>query len=177
MEKIIKTKTLEMKLKKSLNRLLIGDEMYFEAIENGEDAGCEKELIFNESLRLIKNGKIKIDEIHSEEEFNGSMLDIDTIRVTIAGASSEDKVDVYLDGRWYGEKSVKVNHTLGCDTASFIIETPYGYDKFDTGADGYYGQAYKFKEYFGFMVILDLDADLFSFDEIENKMKYLFDCK
>lgn len=172
-EKILKTTMLKMKFNKPFTKITIGDEMYLDEIEKGTDTGCEKELVFDEKFRGIKFGKIKIEEIQwSEGKYDGIIY-----KVTIAAAPEEKIVDTYINDKWYGEKTKNISHELGCDTASFIIETNYGYEEFRTGADGYYGYADKFKTPYGVLITLELFEDRFYYEDVINRMKYLFDAE
>lgn len=69
----------------------------------------------------------------------------------------------------------KVKRDLGCDTASFEIEVDGKYDEIHTGADGYYGIAYKFKQYYGSYIELSFDGDLFSYEDVKDIMLSLFE--
>lgn len=172
-EKVLRTSILKMKLEKPLTKITIGDEMYLDEIANGTDTGCQKKLVFDEKFRGMKFGKIKIEEIQwFEDKYDGFIY-----KITIAAALEERIINTYIDGKWYGKKTENISHELGCDTASFIIETNYGYEEFHTGADGYYGHADKFKTPYGILITLELDGDMFSYEDVINRMKYLFDAE
>lgn len=159
---------------KGTTKLLIGDPLYLDAIDNGTDDGAEKELIFNGQITAAPLGRMRIRETHtdSDDEKYGH-LEWDEIEVEVVQGAHEQMLDTYLDGKWYDGKLVS-DTTLGCDTASFDIETKYGFDHFNTGADGYYGQMLKYKKNFGMDLTLILSADLFGFDEVKERMLALF---
>ena len=56
----------------------------------------------------------------------------------------------------------------------FSSRTKYGYDLFHTGADGFYGDLIVNKQYFGMILMLDFDADLFTYEEVKDRMLKLF---
>lgn len=166
MEKIIKEEIIDVH---GTIKLTVGDPMYLDAITDGTDKGCEKELIFDGSISGALLGKLRIREIHCAE----NALEWDVIDVSVLQAGQPIILETYLSDQYYNGTIVK-NIDLGCDTACFEIHTKFGSDKFDTGADGYYGHFYKYKQYFGMELKLDFDGGLYDFEEVKQRMLNLF---
>lgn len=93
--------------------------------------------------------------------------------MTVVQASKEKDLEVFLNGQYY-PKAVKAEFELGCDTASFEMETKYGYDYFRTGGDGYYGRLTQNNQYYGMILHLHFDTDMFDYDEVRKRMLALF---
>ena len=166
METVIREKVIPVK---GTTKLRIGDPYYFEAIRNKTTRGAEKEMVFDGSISAAPLGKIKIALVHVKE----ADIEFDSLEVTVVQGLREEMLDVYLDNKYYKDTKVK-EVELGCDTACFELETKYSYDKFDTGADGWYGHFDKYKQYFGSTLSLSFATDLFTFEEIEKRMLKLF---
>lgn len=162
-------RTSEYKIKPFKN-IRIGDPLYFDKIEAGEDVARYQDLVCDIKTTCCKVGMIRIEEITIHAEFG----DFNQIEVEVFLAFNNPQLDVYKDGCWFGEETLKKKYELGCDTASFEIEVDGRYEEVHTGSDGYYGELKHLKQYYGIMLSLSFDADLFSFDEIEKKMDYLF---
>ncbi len=123
-------------------------------------------------------GKVKIERIHIKDTYempDGKKLPLDyeRIYVTVAQSSKEEELDVYIAGKYYPQ-FCKAEYNLNCETAHFDIETKFGSDSFDTGADGYYGHLIQMKQYHGMFLELDFAGDLFTIDEIETRMLKLW---
>ena len=166
MENIIKEEIIDVH---GTTKLTVGDPMYLDAIADGTDKGCEKELIFDGFISGAPLGKLRIREIHCIE--NG--LEWDVVDVSVFQAGQLFMFNVYLDERYYNGTIVK-DIDLGCDTACFEIHTKFDSDKFHTGADGYYGHLCKYKQHFGMELKLDFDGGLFEFEEVKRRMLKLF---
>ena len=166
METVIREKIIPVK---GTTKLRIGDPYYFEAIRNKTTRGCEAKLVFNGSISAAPLGKLKIALVHIKE----ADIEFDQIEVTVVQGLKEEMLNVYLDNKYYKDTKVK-DIELGCDTACFELETKFSYDKFDTGADGFYGYFSKYKQYYGSTLTLSFDTDLFTFEELEKRMLKLF---
>lgn len=166
MEKILKEEIIDVR---GTTKLTVGDPMYLDAITDGTDKCCEKELIFDGSISGAPLGKLRIREIHCAE----NALEWDVIDVSVFQAGKPIILETYLSDQYYNGTIVK-NIDLGCDTACFEIHTKFGSDKFDTGADGYYGHFCKYKQYFGMELKLDFDGGLYDFEEVKQRMLNLF---
>lgn len=166
METILKEEIIDVC---GTTKLIVGDPMYLDAITDGTDKGCEKELIFDGSISGAPLGKLRIREIHCAE----NALEWDVIDVSVFQAGKPIILETYLSDQYYNGTIVK-NIDLGCDTACFEIHTKFGSDKFDTGADGYYGHFCKYKQYFGMELKLDFDGGLYDFEEVKQRMLNLF---
>ena len=166
MEKILKEEIIDVR---GTTKLTVGDPMYLDAIADGTDRGCEKKLVFDGSISGAPLGKLRIRKIHCIE--NG--LEWDVVDVSVFQASQPFMFNVYLDEKYYNGTIIK-DIDLGCDTACFEIRTKFGLDKFDTGADGYYGHFYKYKQHFGMELKLDFDGGLYDFEEVKQRMLSLF---
>jgi len=166
LETILKEETFDVC---GTTKLTVGDPMYLEAIADGTDKDCEKKLVFDGSISGAPLGKLRIREIHCIE--NG--LEWDVVDVSVFQAGQLFMLETYLSEKYYNGTIIK-DIDLGCDTACFEICTKFGSDKFDTGADGYYGHLYKYKQHFGMELKLDFDGGLYDFEEVKQRMLELF---
>ena len=69
---------------------------------------------------------------------------------------------------------------LGCDTACFSIEVDEAWEEFHTGADGYYGSAFKYsvdKVPYGIHINLFVDKDMYDYDTLWRKLDALFELR
>lgn len=158
---------------KAPKKLIIGDPMYLEDIENNRDIGAEKQLSFIRK-RLPKDMICKI-VIEEKEEKNKDHF-FKTIYVKIMAVKNIHNIEmfnVFESDKWYPSLISKKGE-LGCDTACFSIETDNEYLDFRTGADGYYGDYFIHKNTDAYCINLALDPDMFDFNEIVNDFKYLF---
>lgn len=166
MDKIIKEEIIDIK---GTTKLVVGDPLYFSRIDEGIADGAEKDLVFDGNISAAPLGKLKIQQVHVKTE----NLEYDTIEVVVYQAGSPKFLDVYLEDKHYPSQ-IKKEIDLGCDSAQFYIETKFGSDNFHTGADGYYGFMYQYKQYYGMKLCLSFDADLFEFEEVKERMLKLF---
>lgn len=154
---------------KGTTKLKIGDPSYFEEMEFGSTNKYLKEITFNGNISAAPLGKLRTQLVnHMYEEF-----ECDSIEVTVVQGKNIQQLDTYLSGKCFTNK-IKKRYQLGCDTAQFEMVTKYGYDLFHIGADGYYGDLIVNKQYFGMILMLDFDTDLFDYQEIINRMLRLF---
>ena len=172
-------KNLEIIPIKPYKSICIGDPMYLENIKAGRGSAGEKSHVFNEKMRCCKHGMIMFATTSEKYEINKTS-EFDTVYAAIALSGREDitaslnQIKTYLTNKYF-KNTVKVRKDLGCDTASFEITVDESrYEAFHTGADGYYGYAAKYKEYYGSCIELSLDGDLFSQKEVKEKMLSLF---
>lgn len=177
MNKIIKEEKFQIK---PFRKIIIGDPMYLDSIENGTDSGCEKNLvaIYDKIPFSNRDAYVTIREIEDCYEFNGEKHQFYTIEVIIGSFKKglEKIYDTHLNHKYYPNK-VKKHNDLGCDTAHFIIETDTNYDEISTGADGYYGDFYHYKNNDAYIISLSIDEDMMSFDEAVSLFKLLFQVK
>lgn len=168
---------------KPYKNIRIGDRLYFEHMEAGVASKGEKSLVFDEKMTCCQHGALLIGNVSEkyESEYNpGQVIDLNTIYacIALAGQSQKDRalnqLEVYFTNMVFLNQT-KVQKTLGCDTASFEIEVDGKYDEIRTGSDGYYGTAYKFKQYYGSYIELSFDGDLFTYDEVKDIMLSLFE--
>ena len=89
MEKIIKEEIIDVH---GTTKLTVGDPMYLDAITDGTDKGCEKELIFDGSISGAPLGKLRIREIHCAE----NALEWDVIDVSVFQAGQPIILETYL---------------------------------------------------------------------------------
>lgn len=160
--------------------LTIGDPQYLEDIANGTDTGHEKDYVFDGRILGSSTCRMRIRQVHTVVEgINANRpIELDSIEVRVVQGSRmtgdpEDMLQTYMNGEYY-EGKLKKEIEFGCDTASFVIETMHGNDLFHTGADGYYGSLACFKQCWGMILDLELDGQMFSFDEIRTRMGKLF---
>ena len=161
-------------------RLIIGDPMYFEAIGNGMDKR-EKECTF---IRKRMSKKVETTIVVREEEdsceVGGKKHNYTSIIVNIIGTpdnllqETKDRFIEIFTNNQYHPKLLKKDGQLGCDTASFVIETNLGIEEFHTGADGCYGHYLIYKDNLTYKIELSLNTNLFDFDQVVKTMKYLF---
>lgn len=162
-------------------KLIIGDPMYLEAIENKTDRGCEKEITFiRKQMPANVETTIIVKEVEDICNFDGKEIAFSVINVNIIGISNrynEDSkariLDAFINGQYY-PSLLKKQGELGCDTACFVMETNLGYEEFHTGADGYYGCYMLYKDSLAYNIELSLSTDMFDFDNVVKTMKYLF---
>lgn len=102
MEKILKEEIIDVR---GTTKLTVGDPMYLDAIADGTDRGCEKELVFDGSISGAPLGKLRIREIHCIE--NG--LECDVVDVSVFQASQPFMFNVYLDENTTTEQSSKIS--------------------------------------------------------------------
>lgn len=155
---------------KPFSHIRIGDAMYFEMMKNGSTNENLKNITCDLELPKFKYGTVSVQLVHVVEDG----FSFDEILIGIYLTNTMEQMDVYLDGKWYGETSLEKEYNLGCDTASFEIETDKSYDEFHTGADGGYGNVKVLKPEYGFICNLELDGDLFDFNEVVTRMQSLF---
>lgn len=157
---------------KPFNHIRIGDPSYFEDMRGGDKNPALKELTCDIKLtrRYPVSGLRMYHEIYETEK--GSKFG--QIVVLFAETVDSRILDTYLSNKYLGDDTIKEVHQLGCDTASFEIEVDKRYDHFHTGADGYYGDITLYVEPYGISACLTFDADLFSYDEIKQRMNALF---
>lgn len=154
---------------KGTTKLRIGDPMYFEMIEAGKDVKNLKRLIFDGNISAASLGFVQIRQWKIEE----GILSWEEITVDVYQGSRDDIINVYRSEKFWPSQ-VKKEIELGCDSASFEVETKFGDDNFSTGADGCYGEIKVMKQYYGMILRLYFDRDLFSFDEIVARIKTLW---
>lgn len=153
---------------KPFREILVTDPMYLQ--------GENEDLVFQEKPRCCNTGCIVVKEIEDyDKEFD---LSYSYYRISILLAKDEKQLDVYINDQYY-KNTIKKQEELGCDTACFMIgvwdkKGDYKELEFDTGGDGFYGQAIKYKEYYGMRIDLEIDDDMTTFDELESKLSYLF---
>jgi hypothetical protein len=158
---------------KPFKHIRIGDPLYFENME--DDPKRYKKLVADVKPTCCKFGAIRIRDVEVEDEYEGMPLKYNQIVVDVFMAPTEEKLQVYLNDRYFGENSVKQHYELGCDTASYEICVDGRYDEVHTGADGYYGTLSHMKQYFGFMMTLFFDGSLFDMEDVEKKLRYWFE--
>lgn len=143
-------------------RLIIGDPMYLErGIAEGLTCQWKR-------LSYATNVKAEIEVF--EETFDSFKYYV--VRLNVL--PEEFLNDIHCsekksDGFVYYPKLVSGKIIeLGCDTAEFIVENEKDYVKIDTGADGYYGMAIKYKNKLGIQVVLNFDAAMADYRELVN---------
>lgn len=178
---------------KGIKELIIGDPMYLDGLDTAspKDKEALLSLIFREKVPSSFKGKYSVSKEHMvlEDGFK-----YDEISVVIALArdikiGKEELVDVFLDNRLVKTNDcITVYHEerlLGCDTATFVIQTGHCFDEFKTGADGYYGDCLKEsaavkgerKKLYGYVIRISLDADLFNEEDVAASLDCVFGLK
>lgn len=163
---------------KPFRKVKIGDPIYFEAIENGADEGCEKELVCDLAKIPFSNREAKVVLRENEDEYEGfKYKTLEILFATYKKTELAKKIfEAHRYKQWYPDLC-KENKHLGCDTAQFEITIDDNYDVINTGADGYYGEFYHYKNNDAYIFSFSLDEDLFSWEDVEEKIKYLFNIK
>lgn len=180
-EKIIREEKIKVK---PVKRISIYDPWYMEHIENNTCTGAEKNLValFQKIPVANRNAQVIIREVETETEmeYGGKQFKYSSIilmfmqyknevsGIQVAHAHRENK---------YIPSLLKKHIELACDTARFDIKINDQYEEIHTGADGYYGDFYHYKDNLAHIFEIEFDASLYSFDEIKSKAKYLFDIK
>ena len=164
---ILKSEIIDVK---GTTKLRIGDPGYFEELSSphlSQKARTRLEAItFDGMITAAPSGKLKISLIKDEHGY-------DFIDVMVVQSMWGEVLENYLN-ELFCEDKLKKKYELGCDHAKFEIQTKYGYDLFMTGGDGYYGSLYHMKRNYGMILYLGFDGDLFSYDEIKDRMLKLF---
>lgn len=164
---ILKSEIIDVK---GTTKLRIGDPGYFEELSSPHLSQKVrtrlKNITFNGNIMASPSGTLKISLVKDEHGY-------DFIDVVVVQAMWGEVLKKYLNDMYCKEK-LKKKYELGCDHAEFEIQTKYGYDLFRTGGDGYYGSLYHMKTNYGMILYLGFDGDLFSYDEIKDRMLKLF---
>ena len=173
-QKIINEATTRIKMPK---KLYIGDPLYFEEYEN--DASELKRLTYVNTFRRPDwIGSLKIVEGEETYQFNGKESTLKTIDLHAYFAPNEELLKLYEEDKKYKYQKVSTLQ-IGVDTAKYIIGFDDQEQTIRTGADGFWGAVYEYKNK-GKLEGLTFDlglGDLYSFDEAKKKLEYLFDTK
>lgn len=146
-------KRIEITPPKSLK---IGDPWYFER-GTGENLVCDwKKLSYQNNVKA---------EIEVFEDTVDDLMTYNIVRVHVMPEQYLEEVHK-SEGLLFFPTLALENKDLGCDTACFEIETDKGYAKIDTGADGYYGIAIKYKFKFGFQIEVGFDAFMADYEDV-----------
>lgn len=170
MAQIIRKKR-EFKIK-PFAEILVTDPGYLE----DERFRNRSDLVFKEKSNFCKTGCIVIQEI--EEIEPECPCTVSSINFSVILSANEEQLDVYRSDMYYKNTIIR-EEALGCDSACFIIgvwdkKGEYKELEFDTGADGFYGNAKKYRDGYGMRIDLCIDADMISFERIVDDMSYLF---
>ncbi len=175
-DKLIERTILEEKEYKIpvFNSLTVGDPMYF---ENG--VGNKYTLDTNLPAYANRKAGIILQKINYKWELEGQKdyLTYDTINAIIYNISPNSKnyVEAHTQGCHFSDLQKKID--LGCDSAEFeIVVNGKGTD-FQTGADGMYGNFYKYPHNRAYILELELDPDYIPLQQIKQKLGFVFDCK
>lgn len=161
---------------KPFKKIVIGDPSYFDELDNGSENKYLKDITCNFNTTCCNVGSVIITENTSDLYFGNDAKPIKSCEVLVDFylASSEKQLDIYENGKWFGKETLKKEYELGCDTACFEMTIDNEYDEFRTGSDGYYGNVKQLKQNYGLIGHLYFDGDMFTFDEIVNRMNKLF---
>ena len=157
---------------KSSNKLKIGDPMYFTS-RNPRAL----ELTIDTTLEKCDVCKIVLSEMEGYfiSEYTGRRIDYKETLVRIVFAKNESDADLFVEGGVYAKEEQEIRD-LGCDTASFIIETDYGDKTFYTCCDGMYGIATIMENSHGLVVDLTFNEH-FEFATLVEDMCMLFNAR
>ena len=143
----------------------IGDEMYFEEIAAGSSNKHLKELVLDTETHA-SNRECYIVVDTNEISFGNDSEDVivandATIVLLKKGLSITEWLTIHDEDKTFAYKEKK---NLGCDTASFIVATESASDgiTIHTGADGYYGLAYVWKNTLGMEITLAFSDDWYT---------------
>ncbi len=100
-------------------------------------------------------------------------IDWEQYLVEVFQASKEDVLKLYAESKHF-PKEVKGEYSLNCETASFVIKTKFGKDRFETGGDGDYGKLFHMKQHYGMKLSLWFNDDDFTMDSLEERFLKLF---
>ena len=165
--KVLDEKVFECK---PFKKITIGYPSYLAAIRDGEDRGGEKKLVlmdYKPSASPLQQVRVR-RVVDTYENMNFESIEIEIFR-----GSNKEMLSLYGENRFYLKKTKK-DVELGCDTACFCIEVDDKYLEIKTGADGFYGDAHLYKQYFGCHISLSIDSDMMSFEEACRNVEYLF---
>ena len=154
--------------------IVVGDPMY---VENYPKGSKDYKRLVADFKNPKKNcfGFLRI----SEKEYDDEGIKWGGYEVDIVTVPFKEAAEVYLDGKRYTRAS-KEEVQLGCDTACFSIEVDEDWEEFHTGADGYYGSAFKYsvdKVPYGIHINLFVDKDMYDYDTIYRKLDTLFELR
>lgn len=166
-EKIMERKVFKIKPFKTLK---VGDPSYFEEMEESSNNKHLKDLTCDIKTRCCKIGSLMIEK----KEITQDNFSFEEIDITVCLAENQKQLYTYEAGRYFKD-TLKKEYELGCDTAKFEINVDDRYSLIDTYADGYYGQLLHFKQGYGLILSLSLDADMYKFDEVVKRFSYLFE--
>lgn len=141
-------------------KLIIGDPMYFER-GIAEELTCQwKRLSFQNDVKA----EIEVFE-ETFDNFKYSVVRLNVLPEEFLNDihCSEEKSDGFV---YYPKLVSGKIIELGCDTAEFIVENEKDYVKIDTGADGYYGMAIKYKNKLGIQVVLNFESIMADYEEL-----------
>lgn len=151
-----------------VKNITIADESYLKEVdEKGKlPKHIEEITLYEYKPRCCKVCKVCIREEDITYYYDNNELNFRLYTIRVVSDSNGRFTDTYLEGKHYTD-TVKSEKKLACDTASFIIKTENGIRKFNTLCDGFYGGAYVFKEYYGFSININLDADALDFMHLD----------
>ena len=87
-------------------------------------------------------------------------------------------IECMREGNYYKSNGEPKMYPLGCDSAQFdITVNKKNWLNIHTGADGYYGSVSDYHKNAGIKIELTFDGSLYTIDEIEKDMDYLFKIK
>ena len=139
-----------------------------------DQKGTDLEFFGNISAAPL--GLLRIRKVHVKcepDKYFKNGFEYDEIRVDVLQAARQHDLDVYANGQYYPQ-ALKKSYGLNCETASFAIETKFASDYFRTGGDGVYAELHHMKQYYGMILHLYFDDNLFTFEEIEDRFLKLF---
>lgn len=128
-----------------------------------------------------REAEVLLREVHGTFDFNGEEIPYTNFDVKFFSYRKDTEIakkeiEAECENMCY-PTLIKEKKDLGCDTARFIICVDDNELEILTGADGYYGRMVKYKNNYAYYFDFSLDDDVTDWDDLERKIKYLFQVK
>ena len=151
--------------------LIIGDATYF------GDKKAEKGLVMREEKIPHSGGRtagIYFTQVALED--GGISVTMNNAIIYSAAADAQEIVDLHAQGQWCPDLC-KNKKDLGCDSASFDIITDKGDITMNTGADGFFGTAFHYKDNKVILADFSVDNDVMSYKAFKENVLAMFEIK
>ena len=171
---------------KPFTKLSVGDELYFEQLENPQISESISSLLKNDITvrdedvgKFCKYASVIVTEVQYSKviTIEGKDHPFNNIRVSVQQAATEAILKTYEDGKYFPDQ-VDKEQSLGCDTAAFILSVGKSKNMkstvIKTLSDGWFGYFLKMKDYYGMILSFEVCDDAYFFEEMINEMKAVF---
>jgi len=172
---LIKEEVYQIPTPKSL---IIGDPMYLEQIELGDNKPKKFCVLLKRiSMKLQTELVWKVSKLQYEpDKLFPEGLTMTEYTAFINMGTEQKILDTFRKESFYPNLK-SYEHELGCDTAQFdIMVNQQRMEEIHTGADGYYGFHLAYKGGQGHMISFNFPADLMTEKEMRHTLASLFLC-